>query len=76
MGQWATGMVMADWKSKFLQNLPGHDENDCEGMSKINVSILPQYNLLAPPAAACVGDMSFFTTDMTVVSGFTWNILH
>ncbi len=75
--QWGNGpmgMIMANWKSKFLSHLPGHDEGDCEGMSKLNVSILPQYHLLPPPAQACVGGISFFTTDMTAVNGFTWNI--
>ncbi len=73
-GNGPTGMLMANWNSKFLQNLPGHDENDCEGMSKLNVSILPQYQLIAPPPVACVGDVSFFSTNMPAVNGFTWNI--
>jgi PKD repeat protein len=73
-GNGPTGMVMADWKSKFLANLPGHEEGDCEGMSKINVSILPEYHLFAPPPLACVGSTSFLSTDMTAVNGFTWNI--
>ncbi|HZV70776.1 MAG TPA: PKD domain-containing protein [Saprospiraceae bacterium] len=75
--QWGTGplgMVMANWKSKFLQNLPGHDEDDCEGMSKLNVSILPQYHLFAPPGVACVGGTSCFSTDMPAANGFTWTI--
>ncbi|MBK9982049.1 MAG: PKD domain-containing protein [Saprospiraceae bacterium] len=75
--QWGTGplgMIVAHWKSKFLQHLPGHDEDDCEGWSSLNVSILPQYHLNAPPGTACVGGTSFFSTDMPSGSGFTWNI--
>ncbi len=68
------GMIMVDYSSKFLKNLPEHDDDDCHGMSSLKVNILPDYALLAPPSSACVGDMSFFTTDTTAANGFTWNI--
>ncbi len=73
-GNGPMGMIMVDYFSKFLKNLPEHDDDDCHGMSSLKVNILPKYNLLPPPSTACVGDMSFFTTDMTAANGFTWNI--
>ncbi len=68
------GMLMADYSSKFLKNLPGHEEGDCEGMSSLKVNIFPDYALLPSPSTACVGGATFFSTDTTAANGFTWNI--
>ncbi len=75
--QWGSGpmgMIMVDYFSKFLKNLPEHGEGDCHGMSSLKVNIRPDYALLPTTSPACVGTTSFFQTDTTAANGFTWNI--
>ncbi|MBK8830717.1 MAG: PKD domain-containing protein [Saprospiraceae bacterium] len=75
--QWGNGpmgMIMVDYFSKFLKNLPEHGEGDCHGMSSLKVNIKPDYALLPTPSTACVGDITVFTTDTMAANGFTWNI--
>ncbi|MBK9105501.1 MAG: PKD domain-containing protein [Saprospiraceae bacterium] len=75
--QWGSGpmgMIMVDYYSKFLGNLPEHGGGDCHGMSSLKVNIKPDYALLPTPPTVCVGSTSFFQTDTTAANGFTWNI--
>lgn len=69
----STGMITAQYESKFLNDLPIHDENECSGMAiPLSVNILPKFNLNSPPSVVCVGDVTNLFTTGSAPNGFTW----
>ncbi|HLO56831.1 MAG TPA: PKD domain-containing protein [Saprospiraceae bacterium] len=70
------GMITGTYESKFLNDLPNHEEGDCSGMATLKVSILDKYGLAPDPnTTVCVGDVSTLTTVVAgpqPINGYTW----
>ncbi len=68
------GTITVNYKSKFLSNLPAHEEDDCEGTAFLKVNIKPKYSIYPTPFTVCKGSTTFVGSDMIAPSGFTWKI--
>jgi len=70
------GMITGTYESKFLNDLPDHEEGDCSGIATLKVSILDKFGLAPDPnTTVCVGDISTLTTVVAgpqPINGYTW----
>lgn len=74
---WGTGPVgnvNVNYYSEFLQSLPIHDADDCQGSAHLEVEIRPEFELFNFNAQVCEGDVTSISASSMPSSNYTWNI--
>ena len=62
------GLIEVYYYSPFLQQVDGHEFPDCSGFGNLEVSILPEFQFMAPPSgSACTGASSYFDVNSDAI---------
>ncbi|HNM25711.1 MAG TPA: PKD domain-containing protein, partial [Saprospiraceae bacterium] len=75
--QWGagpTGTIHLDYGSDFLQGLPGHDGDNCQGDADLTVSIKPEFSVSGAQGPFCTGSQSSFFATSFPSANYNWTI--